>query len=107
MLVGPRDDEESPASAILDGGDAVPVDDGAPAGPDAGEEAAFLAEQRAAAIPESRNATDATSGRTAEGDLPPLEDLVTRIPAPVRQLADELFRAKFYTVKRVPDSALK
>ena len=41
------------------------------------------------------------------GPLPPLEDLVNRIPAPTRALVDELFRAKFVTVKRVPRSALK
>lgn len=39
--------------------------------------------------------------------LPPLDDLVQRIPAETRQLMDELFRANFVTVKRVPKSALK
>ncbi len=45
----------------------------------------------------------------AEADdvLPPLEGLVNRIPAPTRALVDELFRAKFVTVRRVPKSALK
>ncbi|MBI2516754.1 MAG: hypothetical protein HYV95_07535 [Opitutae bacterium] len=42
-----------------------------------------------------------------QGDLPPLDDLVQRIPAATRELIDELFRAKFITVKRVPKSALK
>jgi hypothetical protein len=32
---------------------------------------------------------------------------VNRIPAPARDLLEELFRAKFITVKRVPKSALK
>jgi hypothetical protein len=41
------------------------------------------------------------------GDLPPLEDLVKRIPMPTRDLMEELFRARFVTVKRVPKSALK
>jgi hypothetical protein len=41
------------------------------------------------------------------GALPPLEELVNRIPAPTRALMDELFRARFVTVKRVPKSALK
>ncbi|MDI1319295.1 MAG: hypothetical protein PSW75_03755 [bacterium] len=40
-------------------------------------------------------------------DLPPMEDLVKRIPAPARELMEELFRARFVTVKRMPKSALK
>lgn len=41
------------------------------------------------------------------GELPPMDDLVQRIPMPTRDLLDELFRARFVTVKRVPISALK
>jgi hypothetical protein len=41
------------------------------------------------------------------GELPPMEDLVKRIPMPTRDLLEELFRAKFVTVKRLPQSALK
>ena len=42
-----------------------------------------------------------------KGSLPPMEDLVKRIPMPARDLMEELFRAKFITVKRLPQSALK
>ena len=42
-----------------------------------------------------------------EASLPPMEDLVKRIPAETRELMEELFRARFVTVKRVPKSALK
>lgn len=35
-------------------------------------------------------------------DLPPLEDLVKRIPPKTRAAMDELFRANFVAVKRVP-----
>ncbi|HWA26020.1 MAG TPA: hypothetical protein VG734_10180 [Lacunisphaera sp.] len=42
-----------------------------------------------------------------KGDLPPMEDLIQRIPAPARDLMEELFRAKFVTVKRIPQWALK
>jgi len=42
-----------------------------------------------------------------ESSLPPMEDLVKRIPAPARELMEELFRARFVTVKRVPKTALK
>ncbi len=36
-----------------------------------------------------------------------MENLVKRIPGPARELMEELFRARFVTVKRVPKSALK
>ena len=36
-----------------------------------------------------------------------MEDLVKRIPAPTRELMEELFRARFVTVRRIPQSALK
>ena len=39
--------------------------------------------------------------------LSPMEDLVKRIPAPTRELMEELFRARFVTVKRLPKTALK
>ena len=41
------------------------------------------------------------------GPLPPLDELVRRIPADVRGLLDDLFRAKFTAVKRMPSKALK
>ncbi|HET7536190.1 MAG TPA: hypothetical protein VFJ90_07040 [Candidatus Didemnitutus sp.] len=55
----------------------------------------------------ARPAAIAETNDKADGPLPPLDDLVQRIPAPTRELIDELFRAKFVTVKRVPKSALK
>lgn len=88
----------------------APIDDGAPSGPSDGEESAFLAEQREQGF----SAPAGTASRVvseAEPDdkksLPPLDDLVQRVPPNVRQLMDELFRANFVTVKRVPKSALK
>jgi hypothetical protein len=87
----------------------APIDDGAPVGPTDGEEAAFLSEQRERG--ELPSAPVAKLAAAEEPDdkspLPPLDDLVNRIPAETRQLMDELFRAKFVTVKRVPRSALK
>lgn len=41
------------------------------------------------------------------GPLPPLDELVKRIPAEARAAMDELFRAKFVAVRRVPKTALK
>ena len=38
--------------------------------------------------------------------LPPLDELVQRIPAEVRDTLEDLFRARFVSVKRVPKRAL-
>lgn len=97
---------EGPAAS--DASRDAPPDDGAPVGPSEGEEAAFLAEQRSAAEPGGPRRAEPTALDDGAGEpLPPLEDLVERIPAETRALLDELFRAKFVTVKRVPKSALK
>ena len=78
----------------------------APAGPSSEEEAAFLAQEREMGI--VTPALMHTERLPEEkGELPPLEDLVKRIPMPTRDLMEELFRAKFVTVKRIPKSALK
>ncbi len=42
-----------------------------------------------------------------QGDLPPMDDLIKRIPAPAREVLEELFRPRFVTVKRIPVHALK
>lgn len=87
----------------------APETDGAPVGPSADEESSFLAEQKASdpVSTPPRAAANGNSEPEPTGSLPPLDDLVNRIPAPARELLDELFRAKFVTVKRVPKSALK
>ena len=77
-----------------------------PIGPSAEEEAAFLSSEResgvvAAAFPAVVGVED------DKGDLPPMEDLVKRIPASTRELMQQLFRTHFVTVKRIPKSALK
>jgi hypothetical protein len=83
------------------------VDESAPVGPSADEEAAFLAENRTS---ESFYAQGPAAGAVETeptGALPPMEDLVKRIPAPARELMEELFRARFITVRRVPARDLK
>ena len=88
--------------------DTPAADDSVPIGPSAEEEAAFLSQDRTSEqfygqAPKAENLEPATG----ETSLPPMEDLVKRIPAPARELMEELFRARFVTVKRVPQSALK
>jgi hypothetical protein len=75
--------------------------------PDEGAEAAFLAEAR------DRGETIAPRSTTSETEepepkaLPQLEELVNRIPAEVRDTLEDLFRAKFVRVQRVPKRLLK
>jgi hypothetical protein len=76
--------------------------------PDEAAESSFLSDARERGEPvvvakanvESAEETDAKP-------LPPLNELVERIPAEVREALDDLFRARFVTVKRVPKRALK
>jgi hypothetical protein len=101
-------EEDAPTSEFVAENPGAPLDDGAPVGPNESEEASFLAEQRAQPAPAT------PSGRAAaveepedRAPLPPLDELVNRVPPAARDLLEELFRAKFVTVKRVPRSALK
>ena len=55
-------------------------------------------------------ATPAATEAVEETDtknLPPLAELVNRIPPEVREALDDLFRGKFVRVVRVPKKALK
>lgn len=72
-------------------------------------ESAFLAEARergevvAPAKPAEVESIEDSSPQT----LPPLNDLVNRIPPEVRETLEDLFRARFTVVKRFPKKALK
>lgn len=81
-------------------------DDDGPRWPDENEEAAVLAERTAPAT--IREQIDhAEAERLAEEaesvrDLPALEELVERLPAAVREGLEDLFRAKYTKVRRLP-----
>ena len=83
-------------------------EEGATSWPDEAAESWFLAEARdrgevvAPPKPKEEVADDAETK-----PLPPLDDLVQRIPAEVRDTLEDLFRARFVAVKRVPKRALK
>jgi hypothetical protein len=84
-----------------DSGESVPW-------PDDSAEAAFLAEAKERG--EVVKAAPATADLAEETDpkaLPKLDDLVNRIPAEVRDVLEDLFRAKFVKVQRVPKRVLK
>jgi hypothetical protein len=101
------DDDESPPSQLMNASPLV-ADDSGPSGPSEAEESSFLADQGAATAATADTLSHVSPPLPAEeGSLPPLDDLVQRIPAPTRALIDELFRAKFITVKRLPREAFK
>ena len=82
------------------------VDVGAPVGPGDAEESAFLAEQRRSG-PTVAPGLPPTEVEDLNSPLPPMDELIQRIPAGTRELMDQLFRAKFVTVKRLPPAAFK
>lgn len=71
-------------------------------------ESAFRAEarDRGESPPAARPPEDATED-SEPGALPKLDELVARIPAEVRETLEDLFRARFVAVRRVPKKALK
>lgn len=83
------------------------MSEGPPSGIDEIAESAFRAEarDRGEAVAVTRAAVEVED--TDPKNLPPLEELVQRIPPEVRDTLEDLFRAKFIAVKRVPKSALK
>jgi len=85
---------------------AVAVENGANVWPDESAEGAFLGEARERGEPVVATAVEAIE-ETDSKNLPPLDSLVKRLPAEVRETLDELFRAKFIAVRRVPRKALK
>jgi len=75
--------------------------------PDEAAESSFLAEARGrgetvVAVKPQENPDDSDPQ-----SMPALDELVQRIPAEVRATLDDLFRAKFTKVRRIPRNALK
>lgn len=68
-----------------------------------------MAEQAAAGGGSATSPAGAAEAEADEapGKLPAVEDLVPRIPPEAREALDELFRARFVRVQRVPRKALK
>ncbi|HRI82265.1 MAG TPA: hypothetical protein PLF88_07495 [Opitutaceae bacterium] len=88
---------------------AVTLEDDTPSfWPDAAAEEMYLVEQKSQNRTPPPPPADAPE-ETVEpsSPLPALDDLVKQIPVPVRETLDELFRAKFVKVQRVPKSALR
>jgi hypothetical protein len=82
--------------------------DGPAAWPDDAAESSFIAEAKGRGEPVK--ATVATAEIIDEKDtksLPPMADLLKRLSPDIRETLDELFRAKFTTVRRTPKKWFK
>jgi hypothetical protein len=75
--------------------------------PDEAAESAFLAETRGVETAAKPVVEAKMKEETSLAPLPKLDELVNRIPTESRELLEELFRAKFTTVRRVKQSDLK
>lgn len=75
--------------------------------PDEAAEASFLSDARERGEVVVAKKAEEVAEETTAKPLPALDSLVERIPAEVRDVLEDLFRAKFVSVKRVPKKALK
>lgn len=113
----PPDFEEGAVSDVTDAADvAEPIDGGAsddegPRWPDEATESAFLSGQtpRLAeiSVPLAKDPAPKSEKEPLNVPLPPLQTLVDRIPAEARETLEDLFRARFVSVKRVQAENLK
>ena len=85
------------------GGLKAPPENFEPTLPGDEAEAAFLAEarERGENVASVAAALAAAESEEQQGALPPLEKLVQKLPAELRDTLDDLFRAKFVRVVRV------
>ena len=86
----------------------TPLDgDGAPnAWPDESTEAAILGELRERGEKPTPPSAAESVEESEPKNLPPLDELVKRLSPAVRETLDDLFRARFVTVRRLPAKAL-
>ncbi len=102
MLAPAAPEPAAPPSPADEFDGAVAADLGSANG--AAEEAAFLAEMNAPAAPPAESMPVAAA---LEPPLPALDEALARVPAALRETLDELFRARFTRVRRIPTAALK
>ena len=87
----------------VNGGQKPPLETVEPSLPGEEAEASFLAEarERGENVASVAAALSAAASEDEKGALPPLEELVQKLPAELRDTLDDLFRAKFVKVIRV------
>lgn len=81
----------------------------APQWPDDAAESSFRAEarDRGETVKAARTTVEAVEDAADAKALPKLEDMVEKIPAEVRDVLEDLFRAKFVRVQKIPKRLLK
>ena len=99
----------APVAPAEETGEAVApaLENGANVWPDESAEGAFLSEARERGEPVMAAVAVEAVEETDTKSLPPLDELVKRLSPEVRETLDELFRAKFIAVRRIPKKALK
>jgi hypothetical protein len=108
VVVAERTEPMIPAQSSPSQNSAPEDGEGAPnVWSDEAAESAFIAEARGRG--ESAVASKATLEvvEDEKKPLPAMADLMKRLPPGVKETLDELFRAKFTVVRRVPKKALK
>jgi hypothetical protein len=87
----------------VNGGQKLPPETVEPSLPGEEAEASFLAEarERGEDVASVAAALAAAESEEEKSVLPPLEELVQKLPAELRDTLDDLFRAKFVKVMRV------
>lgn len=80
-----------------------------PQWPDDAAESAFRAEarDRGETVKPNRSTVEHVEDTADTKALPRLEDMVEKIPAEVRDVLEDLFRAKFVRVQKIPKRLLK
>lgn len=104
--VGPAADDSSDSEEEAAVATTPTIEDSPSAEFDEAAESAFLAEAKdrgEAVVP--KPAAEVEEGNPKA--LPPLDELVKKIPPEVRDALEDLFRARFVSVKRFPKKALK
>jgi hypothetical protein len=100
----------SPAAEPPTAAEGAPAGEADSAWPDESAEAQFLAEARERGETVAAASAPATEPEAAEpdpgGPAPELDALVARLPPAVRETLDELFRARFVRVTRLPKKSL-
>ena len=89
---------------------ALPVENGTNVWPDEHAEAAFIADARQRGEPVVAVVATREAAEEKEDEkqaLPALAELMKRLAPEVRETLDDLFRAKFTGVRRVPKQCLK
>lgn len=104
-VVGPEPDDHSAAEEEGAVAASPGIEDG-PTGFDEAAESAFRAEARERGEVVAAKPTEIVEDSDPK-KLPPLDDLVNRIPPGVRDVLEDLFRARFVSVKKFPKKYLK